>query len=91
MGPTAVSDVASALHEMASSFNNSDCDNGAPSSPQHWSKAIRTVEKDQELNGDERIKAMCLFKCDIAAEDLYLAVSDPAVHAAVIHQEIEDF
>src|ERR1700728_3256532 len=64
-GPVAVLDVASALCEMASSFI--DMDNGDPSTPQHWSMAIQAVEKDQELNGGEHIKAMHLFKCNIAS------------------------
>lgn len=91
-GPAAVSDVASALHEMASSFNDADS-RGVPldpSTPQHWSKAIRTVENDPELNGNERIKAMRLFKHDIAAADLYLAINNSAMHAEVIRLEIED-
>lgn len=92
-GPAAVSDVASALREMASSFTSShdDTGHGDLSTPQRHSKAIRTVEKDQELTGNERIKAMCLFKRDIAAADLYLAINDPAVRAEVIRLEIEDF
>jgi hypothetical protein len=94
-GPAAVSDVATALREMVSSFNgnNDDADHhaGDPSTPQRRSKAIRTIEKDQELNGNERIKAMRLFKRDIAAADLYLAINDPAVRAEVIRLEIEDF
>lgn len=73
---------------MATSFN--DTDNGAPSTPQRRSMAIRTIEKDQELNGVERIKAMRLFKRDIAAADMYLAISDSAIRAEVIRLEIED-
>src|ERR1700683_5150743 len=68
-GPAAVLDVASALREMASSFV--DTDNGDLSTPQRRLMAIRAVEKDQELNSGERIKAMCLFKRDIAAADSY--------------------
>jgi hypothetical protein len=74
---------------MASSFN--DVDNGDPSTPQHRSMAIHAVKKDQELNGEERIKAMHLFKCDIAAADLYLAIGDSTVCAEFIRLEIEDF
>ena len=88
-GPVAVSDVTSALHEMASSFI--DMDNGDPSTPQCRSMAIQAVEKDQELNSGECIKAMHLFKCDIAATDLYLAINDSTIHAEFIHLEIEDF
>jgi hypothetical protein len=88
-GLATVSDVASALHKMASSFN--DVDNGDPSTPQRWLMAICAVEKDQELNGEERIKAMHLFKRDIAATDSYLAISDSTVCAEIIHLEIEDF
>jgi hypothetical protein len=88
-GPAAVSDVTSALHKMASSFN--DGDNGGPSTPQRRSMAIRAIEKDQELNGEERIKAMRLFKRDIAATDMYLAINYSAVRAEVIRLEIEDF
>ena len=75
---------------MASSFNRDDVDNDVMSTPQRRSKAIRTVEKDQELKGDERIKAMRLFKRDIAAADMYLAINDPSVRAEVIRLEIED-
>jgi hypothetical protein len=89
-GPAAVSDVASALREMASSFNSNDADNGGPSTPQRRSMAIRAIEKDQELNNNERIKAMRLFKRDIAAADLYLAINDSSVRAEVIRLEIED-
>jgi hypothetical protein len=74
---------------MASSFNDT-ADNGVLSTPQRRSKAIRTIEKDQELNGAERIKAMRLFKRDIAAADMYLAINDSAVRAEVIRLEIED-
>lgn len=88
-GPAAISDVTSALHEMASSFN--DVGNGDLSTPQCRSTAIRAVEKDQELNGEEHIKAMHLFKCDIAAADSYLAINDFTVHAEFICLEIEDF
>lgn len=90
-GPAAVSDVASAIQAIASSFNDTDRDNGAPSTPQRRSEAIRAIEKDQELNGDERIKGMRLFKCDIAAADMYMAISDSAVRAEVIRLEIENF
>jgi hypothetical protein len=92
-GPAAVSDVATAIREMASSFtgNHDDANYGDPSTPQRRSKAIRTIENDEELNGKERIKAMRLFKRDIAAADLYLAINDPAVRAEVIRLEIEDF
>lgn len=83
-GPAAVSDVASALRKMASSFN--DVDNGDPSTPQCRSMAIRAVKKDQE-----RIKAMSLFKRDIAAADLYLAIGDSSVCAEFIRLAIEDF
>jgi hypothetical protein len=89
LGLATVSDVASALCEMASSFN--DVDNSGPSTPQHRSMTIRAIEKDQELNSEEHIKAMCLFKHDIAAADSYLAINDSAVHAEFIHLEIEDF
>jgi hypothetical protein len=74
---------------MASSFN--DVDNGGPSTPQRRSMAIRAIEKDEELNGEERIKAMRLFKRDIAAADSYLAINDSAVRAEFIRLEIEDF
>ena len=74
---------------MASSFN--DVDNGGPSTPQRQSMAIHTIKKDQELNGAECIKAMHLFKCDIAAMDMYLAINDSAICTEVIHLEIEDF
>jgi hypothetical protein len=75
---------------VASSFNDADNGVSEPSTPQRRSKAIRTVEKDQELKGDKRIKAMRLFKRDIAAADMYLAINDPAVRAEVIRLEIED-
>ena len=74
---------------MASSFN--DVDNGGPSTPQHWLMAICAIEKDEELSGEECIKAMCLFKHDIAAADSYLAINDSAVHAEFIRLKIEDF
>ena len=74
---------------MASSFN--DVDNGGPSTPQRRSMAIRAIEKDEELNGEERIKAMRLFKRDIAAADSYLAINDSTVRAEFIRLEIEDF
>jgi hypothetical protein len=89
LGLATVSDIASALCEMASSFNN--VDNGGPSTLQCWSMTIRAIEKDQELNSEEHIKAMCLFKHDIAAVDLYLAINDSAVCTEFIHLEIEDF
>ena len=88
-GPAAVLDVASALREMASSFV--DTDNGDLSTPQRRLMAIRAVEKDQELNSGERIKAMCLFKRDIAAADSYLAINDSTLRAEFIRLEIEDF
>ena len=88
-GPAAVSDVTSALHEMASSFN--DMDNGDPSTPQHRYMAIWAVEKDQKLNSKECIKAMRLFKCDIAAMDSYLVINDSTTLAEFIHLETEDF
>src|ERR1700728_4626720 len=78
-GPAAVLDVASALHKMVSSFV--DTNNGDPSTPQRRSMAIWAVEKDQELNSGERIKAMRLFKRDIAAADSYLAINDSTLHA----------
>ena len=74
---------------MASSFN--DVDNGDPSTPQCWSMAICAVVKDQELNGAEHIKAMCLFKHDIAAADLYLTIGDSTIHTEFICLKIEDF
>jgi hypothetical protein len=69
LGPAAVLDVASTFHKMASFFND-------PSTPQCQLMAIHAVEKDQELNSEERIKATHLFK---------------HVHAKFIHLEIEDF
>ena len=74
---------------MASSFN--DTDNGDLSTPQRRSMAIQAVEKDQELNSEEHIKAMHLFKRDIAAVDSYLAINDSTICAEFICLEIEDF
>jgi hypothetical protein len=53
--------------------------------------AIQAVEKDQELDGEEHIKAMRLFKRNIAAADSYLAINDPTTLAEFIRLEIEDF
>jgi hypothetical protein len=74
---------------MASSFN--DMDNGDPSTPQHQSMAIWAVEKDQELNSEERIKAMRLFKRNIAATDSYLVINDSTTLAEFIRLETKDF
>ena len=87
-GPAAVSDVASALHEVAESFNNSA--NGGLTTPQHRTSAIRAVAKDWELNASECIKAIRLFKCDIAATDAYLAIDESDIRAEFIRLEIEE-
>ena len=87
-GPAAVSDVAGALREVAESFNNSA--NGGLTTPQHRTSAIRAVAKDWELNASERIKAICLFKRDIAAADTYLAIDESDIRAEFICLEIEE-
>jgi hypothetical protein len=66
-------------------------DNSDLSTPQHWLMAIWAVEKDQELNCEDHIKAMCFFKRNIAAVDLYLAINDSTIRAEFICFGIEDF
>jgi hypothetical protein len=48
------------------------------------------VGKDTELDGTERVKAMRLFKRDIAAADSYLAIEDPVIRAEFIRLEVGD-
>lgn len=61
-----------------------------PKTPERRTKAIRTVGKDWELNATERIKAIRLFKRDIAAADAYLAIDESDVRAEFIRLKIVD-
>jgi len=90
-GPVAVSDITSALCEIAKSFATLEQPHdSALSTPQHHTSAIQVVGKDSELDGIEHIKAMHLFKRDIAAADSYLAIEDPIICAEFICLEVED-
>jgi hypothetical protein len=89
-GPAAVSDIANAIREVAESFGNNSAAAGGPTTPERRTKAIRVVGKDHELDARERIKAIRLFKRDIAAADAYLAIDELDVRAEFIRLEIEE-
>lgn len=83
-GPAAVSDIANAICEVAESFGNNFAAAGNPTTLKRRTKAIRLVGKVHELDARECIKAIHLFKRDIAAADAYLAIDELDVHAEFI-------
>lgn len=87
-GPIAVHNVADALHSIASSFQVSEEHSTESSTPQRRTRAIKTVAADASLTRDERIKAMCLFRKDIASADTYLAIEDNEMRTAYIQEEL---
>jgi hypothetical protein len=88
-GPLAVQHVADALSSVASSL--SGCDNQGFGTPQRRTRAIKAVAADQSLTQGEQIKAMRLFRKDIASADTYLAIDDPELRSAYIIDELAEF
>ena len=70
--------------------SNNSANDGGLKTPQHRTNAICAVRNDQELDASECIKAIHLFKCDIAAADAYLAIDESDIHAEFICLEIEE-
>lgn len=89
-GPAAVSDVASAIRDVATSMTVGDA-NDAPTTPQRRMSAIRAIEKDNNLSASKRVKAMRLFRRDIAAAEAYLASENTDLRTQFILAELEDF
>jgi hypothetical protein len=94
-GPVAVQHVADALSSVASSLqvspmvsSNDYCDLGTP---QRRTRAIRAVTSDLLLTKAEQIKAMRLFKKDIASADTYLAIDDLELCASYLKDELAEF
>ena len=71
-GLAAVSEVADALHFVATHLTTNDAASSAePSTPQHCTTAIRAVTTDTNLTCAEQIKLMGLFVKGIATADSY--------------------
>jgi hypothetical protein len=90
-GPLAVHDVASALQSIASSLQESEEHGTEFSTPQRRTKAIKAVATDHSLMRDERIKAMRLFRKDIASADAYLAIEDDDMRTCYLKEELAEF
>ena len=85
-GPEAVSDVAAALRDVASSFTNTD---EAQTTPKRLTSAIRMVEHDDDLSQYERVQVMRLFRKEMAVADSYLAIEDKETRTMFIRFEMD--
>jgi tellurite resistance protein len=84
-----VQGVADVLSSIASSLSVSD--NQDSSTPQRRTRAIKMVSVDESLSKEECVKAMRLFRKDIASADTYLAIDEKGLWTAYIHDELADF
>ena len=88
-GPTAVKGVADALSAIAYSLTDSSGTHPS-NSPQCRTLAIKKVAADESLSMDERVKAMHLFRKEIATADTYLAIDEQSLRVAYIKDELAD-
>ncbi len=92
-GPAAVSDVASALHEMASSFAQgteaTTSTNTILATPVHHKWAIELLTEDGDLSPSEAVKAFRLFceHCDIG--NTFQVIPTKHLHTLYIQEEVE--
>ena len=85
-GPVAVQQVADAISSVACSFETADF-----GTPQRRTRAIKAVTSDLSLTKAEQIKAMRLFRKDIASADTYLAIDEPELRTAYLKDELAEF
>ena len=83
-GPVAVKGVQDAISLVASSL----CSETESSTPGRRTRAIKAIEADENLTQQERIKAMRLFRQDIAAADTYLAIDDEELRTEYLKDEL---
>jgi hypothetical protein len=90
-GPVAVQHVADALSSVASSLCSNEANTFGTPSPQRRTRAIKAVTSDLSLTQAEQIKAMRLFRKDIASADTYLAIDKPELRTAYLKDELFEF
>lgn len=90
---SAVTDVASAMREMAAvAFDErASVRSGTLTTPQHLTAAIRNISKDEALTRDQGRKGIQLFCKEMAAADTYLTLKDESdLHAEFIIDSINE-
>jgi hypothetical protein len=80
--------VAEALQHVASSL---ECSGDSPTTPSRRTRAIKAVTIDASLSQTERIKAVRLFRKEIASADAYLAIDDEELRTLYIRDELAEF
>ena len=88
-GSQAMVDMASSIDRLASSVAGPNVT--LASSPERKRAAIKLIEKDEDLSGDELTKTFKLIRRDTSFADTILAISDKSCHTQYIQSELDDF
>ncbi|KAF8341693.1 Myb/SANT-like DNA-binding domain-containing protein [Amanita rubescens] len=88
-GSQAMVDMASSIDRLASSVAGPNVT--LASSPERKRAAIKLIEKDEDLSGDELTKTFKLIRCDTSFADTILAISDKSHRTQYIQSELDDF
>ena len=84
--PTAISDVASSVRDLATAFTAS----GDQTSPQRRTAAVKLIEDDGELSENEQLKFFKVLRKDVSVADFVLAIKDKGKRTRYIQSELDD-